>query len=232
MNLDACRVSEPKNPSRLPTSLFNLCFFTTMTTSAMPTWGPVSIELEGRHVRLVPLSAAHLSDLVEAASDPEIWLYLQGPFPKTARDMQVILDKAAIDVAARVCVAFAIIDTRTGRAIGSTRYIDIRPHDRAVEIGWTWLARSAWRTPINTECKYLLLRHAFDDLDALRVQLKTDNRNERSKAAIARIGAKAEGVHRCERVLWDGYVRDTAYFSVVHYEWPAVRAELERKLSR
>jgi RimJ/RimL family protein N-acetyltransferase len=146
--------------------------------------------------------------------------------------MQSLFDSASRDVASGLSVAFATLDARTQRAIGSTRYLDIRPRDRGVEIGWTWLARAAWRTPINTECKYLLLRHAFEDLGALRVQLKTDNRNERSKAAIVRIGAKPEGVLRCDRVLWDGYVRDSAYFSVVHQEWATVKSALEQLLRR
>jgi N-acetyltransferase len=195
-------------------------------------WGPVPIVLTGEHVQLVPLTATHLPDLLEAAADPEIWRYLPVPPPNSLADMQKLLASAAHDVAAGISVAFATLDLHTGRAVGSTRYLDIRPRDRGVEIGWTWLARTAWRTPINTECKYLLLRHAFDDLRALRVQLKTDDRNERSKAAIVRIGAKPEGVLRCDRVLWDGYVRDSAYFSVVHHEWPAVKSALEQKLGR
>jgi RimJ/RimL family protein N-acetyltransferase len=195
-------------------------------------WGPVPIVLTGEHVRLVPLTAGHLPDLLEAAADPEIWRYLPMAPLKTLAEMQSLLDAAARDVATGLSVAFATIETRTGRAVGSTRYLDIRARDRGLEIGWTWLARAAWRTPINTECKYLLLKHAFDDLCALRVQLKTDDRNERSKAAIVRIGAKPEGVLRCDRVLWDGYVRDSAYFSVVHHEWPAVKSALEQKLGR
>jgi RimJ/RimL family protein N-acetyltransferase len=195
-------------------------------------WGPVPVELSGQHVRLVPLAAAHLPELLEAAADPEIWRYLPVAPPKTLADMQSLLDSASRDVASGLSVAFATLDARTQRAIGSTRYLDVRPRDRGVEIGWTWLGRAAWRTPINTECKYLLLRHAFEDLGALRVQLKTDDRNERSKAAIARIGAKPEGVLRCDRVLWDGYVRDSAYFSVVHHEWPTVKRALEHKLRR
>lgn len=200
--------------------------------SAGATWGPVPTVLSGEHVQLVPLTAMHAPDLFEAAADPEIWRYLPVALPKTLSDMQTLVDGAAREVASGVSVAFATLDPRTGRAVGSTRYLDIRPRDRGVEIGWTWLARAAWRTPINTECKYLLLRHAFDDLRALRVQLKTDNRNERSKAAIVRIGAKPEGVLRCDRVLSDGYVRDSAYFSVVHHEWPAVKSALEQKLGR
>lgn len=196
------------------------------------TWGPVPVVLGGQHVSLVPLTAAHVPALLEAAQDPEIWRFLPIAPPRTLVDMTAWFEAAAREVSSGVSVVFATIDVQTGRAIGSTRYLDIRERDRGVEIGWTWLARSAWRTPINTECKYLLLRHAFDDLGALRVQLKTDNRNQRSKAAIQRIGAQPEGVLRCDRVLWDGYVRDSAYFSVLHYEWAAVKRALEQKLGR
>jgi RimJ/RimL family protein N-acetyltransferase len=197
---------------------------------AAAAWGPVPIVLEGAHVRLEPLTAAHLPDLFAAAADPEIWQYLPIAPPKTPDELHAWFESAARDVANRVSIAFATVAIASGRAIGSTRYLDIRPRDRGVEIGWTWLARSAWRTPVNTECKYLLLRHAFDDLGALRVQLKTDDRNRRSKAAIERIGARPEGVLRCDRVLWDSYVRDSAYFSVVHHEWAAVKRALEQKL--
>lgn len=198
----------------------------------MTGWGPAPIVLQGQHVRLEPLTAAHVSDLLAAGADAEIWQYMPVAPPASTADMQTIIDAAQREITAGTQIAFATIDMRTGRAVGSTRYLDIRKHDRGLEIGWTWLAKSAWRTPINTECKYLLLRHAFDDLGALRVQLKTDDRNQRSKTAILRIGARFEGVLRCDRVLWDGFVRDSAFFSVVHHEWPAVRAELERKLQR
>jgi RimJ/RimL family protein N-acetyltransferase len=201
-----------------------------VAVDAAAAWGPVPIVLEGAHVRLEPLTAAHLRDLFEAAADPEIWQYLPSAPPKTPDELRAWFDSAARDVANHLSVAFATVAIATGRAIGSTRYLDIRRRDRGVEIGSTWLARSAWRTRVNTECKYLLLRHAFDDLGALRVQLKTDDRNQRSKAAIARIGARPEGVLRCDRVLWDGYVRDSAYFSVVHHEWAAVKRALEQKL--
>lgn len=197
-----------------------------------PSWGPVPIVLRGEHVELRPLTAADVPGLLEAASEPEIWKYLPIAPPKTLADMQAWFESAASEMQKGLSVAFATRDLRSGELVGSTRYTDVRKRDRGVEIGWTWLSSKARRTPINTECKYLLLRHAFDDLGALRVQLKTDNRNERSKAAIQRIGAKPEGLLRCDRVLWDGFVRDSAYFSVVHSDWPAVKAELERKLRK
>jgi N-acetyltransferase len=185
-------------------------------------WGPKPIILQGRHVELRPLNRAHAGDLLSAAADPEVWKYLPIPQPKSLEDIQAFIESAERDVATGSSVAFAILDARSGKAVGSTRYLDIRRRDRGIEIGWTWLCREVWRTTINTECKYLLLRHAFEDLSALRVQLKTDERNQRSRAAILRIGASFEGVLRCDRVLWDGFVRSSAYYSVVHSEWPAI----------
>ena len=116
------------------------------------------------------------------------------------------------------------------RARFSTRYLTIMPKDRGIEIGWTWLARAAWRTPINSECKYLLLRHAFETLGCIRVQLKTDKRNERSRRAIERIGGQFEGILRQQFVLRDGTYRDSAYYSIIDAEWPAVKARLEAGL--
>jgi len=198
----------------------------------MTTWGPTALPLESERVHLQPLAARHLDDLVVAAAAPEIWRYL--PFaPLTTRAaVEAWFAAAQRDEAAGASVPFAIIDKHSGRAVGSTRYLDIRRADRGLEIGATWLGVAAQRTPINTHCKYLLLCHAFDGLGALRVQLKTDNRNEASKRAIARIGASFEGLLRCERLNWDGHIRDSAYFSVVHSEWPRVKAQLERMLAR
>jgi RimJ/RimL family protein N-acetyltransferase len=183
-------------------------------------------------VVLVPLERAHLDDLARVGLDAEIWRYLPIPAPTTADELGRFVDAALAEAATEISVPFAIVEATSGRAIGSTRYLDIRPASRGLEIGWTWLARAAWRTPINTECKYLLLRHAFESLDALRVQLKTDSRNERSRRAIERIGGRLEGILRCDRVLWDGYVRDSAYFSVIQREWPDVKQALEARLAR
>ncbi|MGE0555287.1 MAG: GNAT family N-acetyltransferase, partial [Gemmatimonadales bacterium] len=115
---------------------------------------------------------------------------------------------------------------------GSTRFLEIRRPDRALEIGWTWLGEASHRTAVNTETKYLLLRHAFEDLGARRVQLKTDGRNERAQRAIERLGAKKEGVLRLHRLMWDGHVRDSVYYSVIADEWPEVKARLKGFLGR
>jgi RimJ/RimL family protein N-acetyltransferase len=130
-----------------------------------------------------------------------------------------------------VSLPFAIVDKAAGRAIGSTRYGNIDRTNHRVEIGWTWIAREWQRTAINTEAKYLLLRHAFESLGCMRVELKTDSLNERSRAAILRIGAREEGVFRNHMVTASGRIRHTVYFSIIDSEWPAVKARLEAKLN-
>jgi RimJ/RimL family protein N-acetyltransferase len=129
-------------------------------------------------------------------------------------------------------VPFAIVLRASGRAVGSTRYIDIRRAHRGLEIGWTWIGREWQRTAVNSECKRLLLEHAFEVLGALRVQLKTDARNTRSQRAIERLGAKREGVLRAHMVLADGFVRDSVMYSVIAAEWPSVKQGLERCADR
>jgi RimJ/RimL family protein N-acetyltransferase len=127
---------------------------------------------------------------------------------------------------------FAIILQATGKAIGATRYIEIRRADRGVEIGGTWFAVEYQRTAVNTECKYLLLKHAFETLGCIRVQFKTDLRNERSQQAIERLGAVKEGIFRKHMLVWDGTIRDSVYYSIIDTEWPSVKARLEEKLTR
>ena len=124
-------------------------------------------------------------------------------------------------------LAFAVVHQETGRAIGASRYLDIQPANRAVEIGGSWYGRDYQRTAVNTESKYLLLGHAFDDLGCIRVQLKTDRRNERSQRAIERLGAVREGLLRHSMIMPDGHVRDSVYYSILAEEWPGVKARLE-----
>jgi RimJ/RimL family protein N-acetyltransferase len=128
-------------------------------------------------------------------------------------------------------VVFAQIDLAGGRAVGGTTYMNISRCDRGLEIGSTWLGKPWQRTGINTEAKYLLLRHAFEDLGAVRVQLKTDGRNLQSQAAIERLGAVREGVLRKHMCLHDGFLRDTVVYSILDDEWPAVKARLEAKMA-
>lgn len=155
----------------------------------------------------------------------------RGPFV-SVEDVQGWIAAAQRDAAAGYQLPFVIVHLRRGRAVGSTRYLDIAPHDRRLEIGWTWLERDLWRTPVNTECKYLLLKHAFEGLGCLRVQLKTDLRNTRSQQAIERLGAAREGVLRKHMILpyQENYQRSTVMYSIIDDEWPAVKARLEAKM--
>lgn len=187
------------------------------------------VTLEGRWVRLEPLAHHHAADLAAVAGDAEIWRYLPAEL-MTIDQIRAWVDDALAQQAAGAVLPFAIVDRMAGRAIGSTRYLAIVPKDRGIEIGWTWLARRAWRTAVNSECKYLLLRHAFETLGCIRVQLKTDRRNERSRRAIERLGAQFEGILRQHMVLRDGTYRDTAMYSIIDTEWPTVKARLAAAL--
>ncbi len=188
--------------------------------------------LEGHWVRLEPLSEHHADDLFEAGSTPEVWAYLWREAFVSVEDAQGWIIESLRAAQDGSCSPFAIINKASGRAVGSTRYMDIVAVDRRLEIGWTWLGRDQWRTPVNTECKYLLLRHAFEKLGCLRVQLKTDLRNERSQRAIERLGAVREGVLRNHMILAlkGNYRRSTVMYSITDDEWPAVKAGLESKL--
>lgn len=188
------------------------------------------VTLEGSEVRLEPLSVAHADALAVAGNEPELWAYFAcGPVIGRAAMRAWIEERLAQD-AKGGSLGFAIIARQTGAPVGSTSYLDISSVDRRLEIGSTWLAADVRRTGINTECKYLLLRHAFETLGTNRVQLKTDARNVRSQTAIARIGAKHEGVLRAHIVMADGYLRDTVMFSIIAPEWPAVKARLEQMM--
>ncbi len=191
----------------------------------------VPVVLEGKHVRLEPLTLDHAPDLYEAGNDDEVWQFLSLPKPDSLVEMQAFIQGALGQQLAGFRVPFAIIDKASGKAIGSTSYLDIQPQNKGVEIGWTWLGKAYWRSPINTECKYLLLSHAFEDQGAIRVQLKTDSRNWRSQNAIERIGAKKEGVLRKHVIYPSGYIRDSVYFSIIDPEWPLVKERLEARLA-
>jgi RimJ/RimL family protein N-acetyltransferase len=193
---------------------------------------PQPIVLEGAHARLEPLDLSHAENLYAVGDDERIWLYMPRPKLISIADAREMIEEARAAAAGGSQIPFAVVDPKSGRAIGSTRYLDIRREDRGLEIGWTWLGTAYQRSPINTECKYLLLRHAFETLGAIRVQLKTDLRNDRSQKAIARLGATREGVLRKHMILWNGFVRDTVYYSILDDEWPAVRRRLEALLER
>jgi RimJ/RimL family protein N-acetyltransferase len=195
-------------------------------------FAPRPILLEGRHVRLEPLDQRHTAALFEAGRDPEIFRwFLTPPFGSLA-DTQKWVDDAFRTQAAGDDICFVTVRVQDGRVVGSTRYLDLRRPHRTLEIGNTWLAREAQRTVVNTEAKFLMLRHAFEGLGAVRVQLKTDQRNEPSRRAIARLGAVEEGTLRKYQTRFDGYVRDTVMFSITEGEWPVVKARLEKLLAR
>ncbi len=188
------------------------------------------VTLTGMHVRLEPLAKAHLAGLAEVGLDEELWRWIPTPV-RTREEMASYIETALDEQARGISLPFAIMEHATGRAIGSTRYGSIdRTHHR-VEIGWTWVARAWQRTVINTEAKYLLLRHAFETLGCLRVELKTDSLNDKSRAAILRLGAREEGMFRNHMITSTGRIRHSVYFSIIDSEWPAVKARLEAKLN-
>src|SRR6266852_2745540 len=188
------------------------------------------VTLEGRHVRLEPLAKAHLAGLAEAGLDEELWRWIPTSV-RTPEEMAAYIETALDEQERGVSLPFAIIDRATGRAIGSTRYGNIDRTNYRVEIGWTWVAREWQRTAVNTETKYLLLKHAFETLGCMRVELKTDSLNDRSRAAILRIGAREEGIFRNHMITASGRIRHTVYFRIIDSEWPAVKARLETKLN-
>jgi N-acetyltransferase len=189
------------------------------------------VRLEGQHVRLEPLSESHHAGLCEVGLDPDLWQWI--PFRVlTPEDMTGYIRAALRDQETGVSLPFATIDRESGRAIGCTRYMNIEMAQRRVEIGSTWIARAWQRSMINTEAKFLMLRHAFETLGCIRVELKTDSMNRRSRNAIQRIGATQEGIFRNHMQTWSGRIRDTVYFSILDSEWPRVKADLEAKLAR
>jgi RimJ/RimL family protein N-acetyltransferase len=191
-------------------------------------WRHVPV-LEGRHVRLEPLTESHHAALTEVGLDPDLWALI--PYRVTTpEEMTAYIERALKDQAAGVSLPFATIDRASGKIVGSTRYMNVEPAHRRVEIGATWIARPWQRTAINTEAKYMMLRYAFETLGCIRVELKTDALNRRSRNAIQRIGAMEEGVFRRHIITWSGRVRDSVYFSVVDREWPRVKAALESRL--
>ncbi|HEX5872361.1 MAG TPA: GNAT family protein [Longimicrobium sp.] len=186
------------------------------------------VTLEGRHVRLVPMTREHVPALWQAAGDPELWRWTTSQM-NGEEDVRRYVEAALAAQAQGTALPFVTTEAATGRVIGSTRFANAE--GPRVEIGWTWIARPWQRTAVNTEAKYLMLRHAFETLRMLRVELKTDALNARSRAAILRIGAREEGVLRKHMVTEGGRVRDTVYFSVLDDDWPQVKARLEQVLA-
>lgn len=188
------------------------------------------LALEGRYVRLEPLKATHADALWQAGSDPEIWRFNINCIRSPA-DMQAYIDSALRDQERGTALPFVTVIASTGEIAGTTRFLSVAPEHRRVEIGSTFVAPRWQRTPVNTEAKYLMLRHAFEAWQCHRVEFKTSSRNLRSRAAILRLGATEEGTLRGHMIQQDGFIRDTVYFSVLAPEWPDVRSALEGKLA-
>jgi len=190
------------------------------------------VVLEGKHARLEPMTEAHVSALAEIGVGQDFWNFMVYGDMNNKDHMRVWV----MDILGRAekgtDLPFVVTHLEAGRIAGATRYLNIMPNDRGLEIGGTWYGVDFQRTAVNTECKYLLLTHAFETLGCIRVQLKTDSRNERSQKAIERIGAKKEGVLRNHMILPDGYIRHSVYYSILDSEWGDVKREFEEMLKR
>jgi RimJ/RimL family protein N-acetyltransferase len=183
------------------------------------------ITLEGKRVRLIPMSLEHLDALFEASNHSEIWKYSVSKVSKP-EDLENMMNKDLELIEQGLEYPFVIFDKDTNEIVGSTSYLNISERHRKLEIGGTWLHPKVWRTRVNTECKYLLLKYGFEELNLIRVQLRTDIRNERSNRAIQRIGAQIEGILRQELILQDGHIRDSNVYSILDKEWETVRDKL------
>jgi len=189
------------------------------------------VVLTGKVVRLEPLSEAHIPALALAGRDESIWKYMLYAVVTNEKSMAAWVRDMLERQQAGTDLPFAVIHLATGRVAGATRYLEMRPLHRSLEIGGTWYAPEFQRTAVNTECKYLLLKYAFEEMNCIRVQFKSDARNDRSIRAIERLGVVREGVLRNHYILQDGTLRDSVYFSILDREWPGVKMRLEVKLA-
>jgi RimJ/RimL family protein N-acetyltransferase len=193
-------------------------------------WERLSERLEGRLVVLEPLERGHEEPLWEAASDPDVWRFMTTVAGASRQGFRGWVEEALAGAARGERVPFATV-LRDGRPVGSTSFLTLRPEHRGLEVGHTWLARPAWGTGANAEAKLLLLEHAFGQLGCIRVEFKTDARNERARAALAAIPARFEGIHRKHMLVRGGELRDSAYYAVTDDEWPAVRDALRARVA-
>jgi RimJ/RimL family protein N-acetyltransferase len=191
---------------------------------------PEAVTLMGKFVRLEPLSEVHVPSLAEVGLEPEIWRYMRYGKVETSEQLGVWVQELLERQAQGTDLPFAVIQLASGSAIGCTRYLNIDIPNRSLEIGGTWYGLAHQGTMVNTECKYLLLMHAFEALSCVRVWFKADRRNLHSIHALERLGAQKEGVLRNHMILPDGYIRDSVVFSILPDEWPAVKLKLEAKL--
>jgi N-acetyltransferase len=190
------------------------------------------VTLEGNVVRLEPIRREHWKELWEVAKDSAEDIFRWIPYPmQTPQNFEQWTDKSLAEQDRGESLVFVTVERAGGRLIGSTRFMNIDRANRRAEIGSTWIAPAWQRTTVNTEAKYLMLRHAFEEWGCIRVELKTDALNQKSRNAISRIGAKEEGTLRRHLVTWTGRVRDTVYFSILDGEWPEVKIRLEAKLA-
>ena len=185
------------------------------------------IILSGHAVRLEPLSLEHVPALTRAGSDESIWKYMLYGAIHSEEDMRQWVQEMLRRQMQGTDLPFVVMVQQTGEVIGATRYMEIRSQHRGLEIGGSWYAIAYQRTVVNTECKYLLLKHAFESLGVLRVQFKTDVRNKRSQRALERIGAVKEGVFRNHIITPEGYLRDSVFYSIIVSEWPEIKRKLE-----
>jgi N-acetyltransferase len=190
------------------------------------------IRLEGRIVTLEPLGAEHEEGLYRAAGDPEVWRWLPWDASTSADAFHVWLEDALARSSGEGEQAFAVLASALGEPLGSTRYLNIRPEHRVLEIGWTWLGRAAWNTGANAEAKLLLLGHAFERLECMRVEFKTDALNDRARRALEALPARFEGIARKHMLVRGGVVRDSAWYAITDDEWPDVRANLAGRVER
>jgi RimJ/RimL family protein N-acetyltransferase len=189
------------------------------------------VTLDGRHVRLEPLSLDHHAQLSAISDDAAIWRWM--PYDcSTPENMRLMIEYWLHQQSIGASVCFATIDRATNQAAGSTTYMNIDASNHRLEIGGTWIAPRWQRTAVNTEAKHLMLRHAFEVLGCIRVEFKTDSLNEKSRTALLRIGAKQEGVFRNHMIMPDGRIRHSVYFSIIDSEWPQVKADLEARLAQ
>ena len=190
------------------------------------------VVLTGKHVRLEPMTEAHVPALTEIGVGQTFWDFMVYGRMETAEDMRGWVHDILSRAEKGTDLPFVAVHLASGRVAGATRYMNIMPNDRGLEIGGTWYGPEFQRTMVNTECKYLLLHHAFEALGCIRVQLKTDLRNERSQKAIERIGAVKEGILRNHMILPDGHIRHSVYYSILDTEWPDVKKNLENMMNR
>jgi RimJ/RimL family protein N-acetyltransferase len=202
-----------------------------MSPESSPLSIAIPITLEGSVVRLEPIHHSHAELFWEAAKDALDDIFQWIPYRmKSKEDFQLIVDKALAEQQRGESVVFATVERSSGKVIGSTRFMNIDRANRRVEIGSTWIAPAWQRSAVNTEAKYLMLRQAFEIWKCIRVELKTDALNQKSRNAILRIGAKEEGTLRRHVITWTGRVRDSVYFSILDSQWPEVKAKLEARL--